>query len=181
MGAIPYLGKFESRPVQGINLGHYYTKELTRPYHQTHRNMTTDNWFTSVPLVADLLGCGMTLVGTVRGNKKEIPLQMKDISNRKLGSSAFLFTKEMTLVSYIPTTSKTKKKLVLLLSSQHTQPALGSTGKPEMVKFYNHTKGGVDTFDQMCAHYTCGRKTKRWPLCVLWDAEYLCTQLLCTQ
>ncbi|KAL7846700.1 hypothetical protein SRHO_G00216800 [Serrasalmus rhombeus] len=45
---------------------------------------------------------------------------------------------------------------------------IGSTHKPEVIEFYNQTKGGVDTLDQMCAHYSCSRKTKRWPLCVLY-------------
>lgn len=55
LGAIPYLGKEGTRPKDGVNLGHYYTKELTRPYHGSNRNVTTDNWFTSVPLISDLL------------------------------------------------------------------------------------------------------------------------------
>ena len=101
LGAIPYLGKEGTTPQDGVNLGHYYTKELTKPYHGTNRNVTTDNWFTSVPLITDLLyNCGMTLVGTVRGNKAEIPQEMKAKETRQHGSSAFLFTKEITLVSY---------------------------------------------------------------------------------
>lgn len=93
---------------------------------------------------------------------------MKEKHDRVLGSSAFLFTNDLTLVSYVPKTSKTKKKMVLMLSSMHTQPSLAHTGKPEVIAFYNATKGGVDTFDQMCGHYSCGRKTKRWPLCVFY-------------
>jgi len=65
-------------------------------------------------------------------------------------------------------TSKTKKKIVLLLSSQHTQPTVAASGKPEIIEFYNATKGGVDTFDQMCAVSSCSRKTRRWPLCIMY-------------
>ncbi|XP_062870546.1 piggyBac transposable element-derived protein 4-like [Trichomycterus rosablanca] len=168
LAGIPYLGKQVTQPQGGQSLGHYFTKELTKQYHQTNRNVTTDNWFTSVPLAIDLLeNCGMTIVGTVKANKREIPHVMKDKENRTPGSIAFLFTKELTLVSFLPDTAS-KKKLVLLLSSMHTQPSIGSTHKPEVIEFYNQTKGGVDTFDQMCAHYSCARKTKRWPLCVLY-------------
>jgi len=72
LGGIPYLGKQDTTSRSGVNLGHYYTVELTRPYHGSNRNVTTDNWFTSVPLISDLLtNYGMTLVGTVRGNKRE--------------------------------------------------------------------------------------------------------------
>ncbi|KAG0722934.1 Acid ceramidase [Chionoecetes opilio] len=161
---IPYLGKQGTHARVGENLGHTFTRDLTRPYHHTNRNVTVDNWFTSVPLIQDLLhNCGMTLVGTVKGNKKEIPIMMKEKSNRVPGTSAFLFTNDISLVSYVPDTA-TAKKTVLLMSSMHTQPSITGTGKPEMIDFYNKTKGGVDTFDQMCAQYSCSRKTKRWPL-----------------
>ena len=52
------------------------------------------------------------------------------------------------------------------MSSQHTQPTIAPSGKPDIIEFYNGTKGGVDTFDQMCATSSCSRKTRRWPLCV---------------
>lgn len=96
LGAEPYLGKGGTTvPREGISLGHYYTKELTRPYHGSHRNVTTDNWFTSVPLTADLLNnCGMTLVGTIRANKTEIPLEMKAKETRIHGSCLFIHNRD---------------------------------------------------------------------------------------
>ncbi|KAK3883287.1 hypothetical protein Pcinc_012324 [Petrolisthes cinctipes] len=128
------------------------------------------NWFTSVPLVTDLLqNCGMTLVGSLKANKQELPQKVKSKEDREPGTTAFLFTNEMTLVSYVPPRDKTKnKKLVLLLSTMHSQPTLGEKGKPEVIEFYNSTKGGVDAFDEICALYSCNRKTKRWPLCVFY-------------
>ena len=50
----------------------------------------------------------------------------------------------------------------------HTNRAIGESSKPLMIEDYNHSKGGVDTFDQMCSQYSCSRKTKRWPLCVFY-------------
>lgn len=32
-----------------------------------------------------------------------------------------------------------------------------------MISDYNHTKGGVDSVDQMCSVYSTKRKTARWP------------------
>ena len=99
LGGIPYLGKQETQENGNLSLGHHFTLELMKPYHGSQRSVTTDNWFTSVPLVNDLLNnCGMTLVGTVRANK-EIPHEMKAKATRERGSSAFLHTKEMTLFS----------------------------------------------------------------------------------
>ncbi|XP_064094353.1 piggyBac transposable element-derived protein 4-like [Macrobrachium nipponense] len=164
--AIPYLGKAGTTTRHGLTLGHMFTKDLTSRYQNTNRNVTTDNWFTSVPLIQDLLTNGLTLVGTVRANKPEIPPVMREKKDRRPGSSAFLFTDDLTLVSYVPNTQTTKKN-VLLLSSMHTQQVVNDvTGKPNIIEYYNETKGGVDTFDQMCATYNCSRKTNRWPLCV---------------
>src|SRR5215469_3013626 len=83
--ALPYLGKKGTRNEDvEFGLGYYFTKELTKPYHHTNRNVTTDNWFTSVKLVEDLLNnCGMTHVGTLRLNKKEVPMEMKKIKTFK--------------------------------------------------------------------------------------------------
>lgn len=38
---------------------------------------------------------------------------------------------------------------------------------PEITEFYNSTKGGVHTLDQLCHNY-CGSKTRRWPLCLFY-------------
>lgn len=35
--------------------------------------------------------------------------------------------------------------------------------KPEIIRFYNETKGGVDAIDQKCSCYKVGRRTRRWP------------------
>lgn len=75
------------------------------------------------------------------------------------------FYDDLTLLSYVPK----KSKVVLLLSTMHNTEATDTTtGKPEIIEFYNKTKGGVDKLDQMCATYTCGRSTRRWPLCIFY-------------
>ncbi|CAH1988289.1 unnamed protein product [Acanthoscelides obtectus] len=43
-------------------------------------------------------------------------------------------------------------------------PDSGAARKPEIVTFYNCTKGGVDVVDEMCVTYSTARKTNRWPL-----------------
>ena len=50
----------------------------------------------------------------------------------------------------------------------HSSPTISENGKPEVVNYYNSTKGGLDSFDQKCAKYTCSRRTRRWPLCVFY-------------
>lgn len=41
--------------------------------------------------------------------------------------------------------------------------------KPEIVMYYNKTKAGVDTMDQMARTYTCKRQTRRWPLTLFFN------------
>ncbi|KAJ4431068.1 hypothetical protein ANN_19661 [Periplaneta americana] len=50
----------------------------------------------------------------------------------------------------------------------HQGASVSESGLPEIIEFYNSTKGGVDMFDQMCSTYSCNRKTQRWPLCVFY-------------
>ncbi|KAK4324272.1 hypothetical protein Pmani_005112 [Petrolisthes manimaculis] len=89
---------------------------------------------------------------------------MKEVADRDPGSSAFAFIKDITILSYVSRKASKAKKNVMLLSSMHTQPSIGDSGKPEIIEFYNSTKGGVDTFDQMCGAYSTARKTRRWTL-----------------
>ncbi|KAJ8928140.1 hypothetical protein NQ314_019320 [Rhamnusium bicolor] len=52
----------------------------------------------------------------------------------------------------------------------HTDRSINvTTHKPDIIHFYNETKFGVDTFDQMSSNMNCGRKTRRWPMCVFYD------------
>lgn len=52
-----------------------------------------------------------------------------------------------------------------MLSVQTSQ--LAKT-KPDMILFYNQTKGGVDSFDQMCSSMSTNRTTNRWPMAVFY-------------
>lgn len=38
--------------------------------------------------------------------------------------------------------------------------------KPEIITFYNSTKGAVDTVDEMCGSYDAGRNNRRWSLTI---------------
>lgn len=166
INATPYLGK--STQSNGMPLGEYFVKTLTEPIYRSNRNITMDNWFTSIKIADDLLKSpyNLTIVGTIRSNKREIPPEMLNLSKRPVGHSKFCFDNEKTLVSYKAKSNKN----VLLLSTMHAGNSnIGkNTGKPEIIECYNMTKGAVDTFDQMCGHMNTSRKTKRWPLCIFY-------------
>ncbi|XP_038128076.1 piggyBac transposable element-derived protein 4-like [Cyprinodon tularosa] len=127
-------------------------------------NITCDNFFTSYALGEELLKRQVTMLGTVRKNKPELPSELLSVKSRKVTSSMFAFTEKATLVSYCPK----KGKNVLLLSTMHKDAALSSREdkKPQMVLDYNKTKGGVDNLDKVTATYSCRRMTARWPLVI---------------
>lgn len=50
----------------------------------------------------------------------------------------------------------------------HTEFTDYRANKPEIIGFYNATKGGVDTLDMKCSNYSANRKTRRWPLAVFY-------------
>lgn len=163
-----YAGTQPDGPYKISNAVPDVVKRMIRPISGTNRNLTVDNWFTSVPLAIDLLkNHKVTMVGTIRKDKREIPSEFKTTKDRSVCSSIFGFHEEkMTLVSYAPN----KKKVVLGLSTMHYNKEIdNSTGeqkKPEIITFYNTTKGGVDVVDRLCANYSTGRTSNRWPLTV---------------
>lgn len=162
LNAVPYTGIVENERLESIP--DFYVRKLSEPIHGSRRNVTTDNWFTSVPIVEKMLTqYSLTMLGTIRKNKREIPESLK--TAREPGTAHFVYDHNKMLVSYVPK----KNKLVLLLSSLHQNPDIDDeTGKPVAILDYNRTKGGTDLFDQFCHRYTTARKAYRWPLRVLY-------------
>ncbi|XP_034147179.1 piggyBac transposable element-derived protein 4-like [Esox lucius] len=127
-------------------------------------NVTCDNFFTSYELGQRLLARGLTMVGTVRKNKPELPAALLATKAREVFSSRFAYTPSATLVSYLPKRSKN----VLLLSTLHTDASVSERQdrKPALILDYNSNKGGVDNLDKVVGTYSCRRMTARWPLAV---------------
>ncbi len=182
MKGLPYLGRpkpdFTQAEQDGTGSGEKATQrrpftkspgltaldtvwELTEPVAFSGRNITTDNYFTSKELARLLYEeRQLTLVGTVRSNKRCLPHEFKNSPTRVADSHLFGFNSYMTLVSHVPA----KNKSVALLSTKHHEARVdGQSGKPLPILFYNETKCGVDVFDQLVRTYTCKRTTRRWP------------------
>ena len=123
------------------------------------RNVTMDNFFTSVPLARHLLTKKLSLVGTLRKNNCDIQEQFLPKRNREVNETLFSHQENLTMVSYAPK----KGKSVILLSSMHKDAKISTREdkKPEIILHYNRAKGGVDTLDQMVETNSTKRKTRR--------------------
>lgn len=154
-----YTGRQKGQPPEK-NQGERVVHDLVEVVKGTGRNITTDNFFTSVPLARQLITKKLSLVGTLRKNKPEIPPEFLPARNREVNSSLFGHQDNMTLVSYVPK----KGKAVILLSSMHLDAEVSNRDdkKPQVIIDYNSTKGGVDTVDQMASIYSTKRKTNRY-------------------
>jgi len=110
-----YAGKQPEVPYKLSNSPADVVKRLIQPISHTDRNVTFDNWNTSVTLAEEILKeHKITIVGTIRKNKREIPPEFINTNEREEKSRKFAF-RDGTLVSYIPK----KGKIVLALSTMH--------------------------------------------------------------
>ena len=110
------------------------------------------------------------MVGTLRKNKREIPLELHaDTKQQPLYTSQFLFTTDGIMILYY---KAKKKKESFLLSSMHNAPVVNENEakkKPEAILYHNSTKGGVDTADEMLRCCSTKAASRRWPLVAIFN------------
>lgn len=143
-----YCGKQKGGSYMTSNKPFDIFKRMTNPIINSNRNLTTENYFSSYELAEYLLDAGLTFLGTLKRNRREVPPEYILNKNRMPGTSITGCQYDKTLVSYVTK----KKKIVLLLSTMHESTELDeNTQKPVQIVDYNSTKGGVDTGDLMCS------------------------------
>ncbi|XP_072384595.1 uncharacterized protein [Diabrotica undecimpunctata] len=97
----------------------------------------------------------------MRKNKRDLPTEFLPNNQCPVYSSIFGFTKDVTLVSYVP---KNNRSDCLVSGLDHNNKLLETAKKlPDIIDFYNITKVGLDVLDQTGANYKVGRRTRRWP------------------
>ena len=104
-----------------------------------------DNFFITMELATVLNSWNMTLVSTVRKNKRLLPRNMQPTKERPVYSTNFAYHCDAIVCSYVPK----KKKGVVILSPMHMSGKVEETqsAKLEIIKCYYKTKGGVDTIN----------------------------------
>ena len=86
----PYIRRQGNQ--RNVGLASDVLKILSSPLHFSGINITTDNWFTRSQLAADLLQKQITLLGTMRKNRRELPCEFATGKRRSVGSSMFGFS-----------------------------------------------------------------------------------------
>ena len=139
------------------------------------RNLTTDNLYTGVELARELESkFKMTIIGTLRKNKKGIPKEMFNAAGKEPFSSEIWYeVKESNparihLTEYTVVNKSKGKRSIVILSTMI--PYRGVTKdrrkKPAIFKLYDFTKGGVDIVDQRMANWSTQIKCTKWTLCI---------------
>ena len=157
----PYLGKVETENRNGVQLGEFVAMKLLEPYYKGGYSVSTDNFFTSLKLSNRLLTEKITLVGTMKRNRREIPSILQHSRSAAVGS--VVGVKHVSSKTCLFSFKTKKEKTVIMLSSSHTNIQMNNQ-KPEVIHFYNQTKCGVDTVDQMARKYSTKSSSRRWPL-----------------
>ena len=98
VNAFPYLGKDETR-TPGERLSESVVMRLMDPYLGKGRNVTTDNFFTSLKLAKDLLKKKTSLIGTVNKVRRELPPSVMDLKP-EMYSSVLHVHAGITLTTY---------------------------------------------------------------------------------
>lgn len=166
-----YAGQQPDGPFRVDNSTQAVSLRMCQPIFGSGRNVTIDRWFTSYGLIQTLLkDHRITVVGTIRSNKPQLPPLIKNAKGRAVPSTIFAYGPDMTILSHAPK----KNKNVIMASSFHRIPGrIDSTSedlqKPEVITFYNGTKSGVDVVDKMTTSYNVARATRRWPQVVFYN------------
>lgn len=119
--------------------------------------------FGSIRTACNLLKKDITVIATLKSNRKGLPAEIKSTACRDIPSILTLFhdEKPLSLHSYVIKTKSTYLRNVLLLSTHNVfaDVTKDEKMKPYIYKVYDYTKGGVDVAE---GSGTTSCKSNRW-------------------
>jgi hypothetical protein len=175
-----YLLAFEVYEGKGSSTNtsnpHSAVLTLTHNYQYHNHILYIDRGFTSPTLLVELQHRGIRGCGTVRKDRRELPVDYQSAGGQldkhdwkcwQKGELGALVWKDRRLVYLLTTHISPSATTTVERRSKD-----GSTihqSIPTAVADYNKHKSGVDTIDQLHANYSIGRKSKKWwPRLVWW-------------
>lgn len=108
INALPRLGKGSVTAQNQETVPQVLLRQVTQPIHGSNRSVTCDNLYTAIPLFEQMKEepYNLFMTGTIRKNKREIPLEMK-VAEKEPPSTKFCFSDSgITLLSFTPKKTK---------------------------------------------------------------------------
>lgn len=171
LDAVIFKGVRSPKESKAVTTAQHYVEEITKTVRGTMRNLTINNWMSSVALAEDMLKThNLTVVGAANNKSKDFPEEFFDpnYKNRGLQTSLFLYSKssEVRAVSYIP--KESYNKLIPLITTAENNDMNKTAKVPEAVFTLNKTKRSVEMFTKKCQQMNCSRITRKWPMCIFY-------------
>lgn len=126
-----------------------------------------DNYFTSLPLMENLKANNIYACGTVRSQRKMLPVLAKDSELKRgdmdwrVSANDVLFVKwkDNRVVHFLSTAHGTEVGTASRRLKDGTQITVS---RPELLASYNANMGGVDHADMLRSLYGYDRKSRKW-------------------
>ena len=145
---VPYSGKDESR-LDNVSVSTSVVIKLMSPLFERSYNVICDNYFTSLDLSLRLAHEKCAIVGTICGNRREVPEVLK--VTRPLHETVVLKSNALTITTY--QCKRFKSVNILSRPTLHAYVTIPEKDNPkkktDTILFYNNTNCGTDVLDQM--------------------------------
>ena len=172
-----YLGKAGEDDASENGFCFDIVDKLTKPIRYKYHRVFFDNYYTSIPILVHLHKHGIYSCGTLRGNKRLQPPEVKQakkswkrgryitFQDSKLPVLTCTAWKDVKLVRMASTMSK---PYVLTTALRRVKADLIRVQSPHCVAQYQKYMRGVDLFDQYRAKYKVGRFGKKCWRYIFW-------------
>ena len=141
-----YLGRWNNHERE-VGQGRRVVLDLLQHIEGSGRNVTADQFFTSVDLGLSLLEKGLTLLWTINPRRREVPGQLRQSQRGEVHETIFGHSENIMLASYVPR----EIRVVIVISTMHDTHDITDQDSrlPEVIGEYNQLKGGVDVLNNM--------------------------------
>ena len=161
-------GKDKSLPPGEKSHPHTVVLELLQGLEGRGHHVYVDNYYTSPALFSDLQDKGFGACGTVRANRRGLPIEIKatlargeTISvpmDKSMMALKWMDKRPVTMLSTIHDDSMTTK----IRRKRRREGEKEEILKPVVVDQYNQFMGGVDRSDQLLSYYGFSHRTVKW-------------------
>jgi Transposase IS4 len=151
-----------------LTLSERVVSKLTGVLSRTYSIVAFDNFFTTLHLMNMLFEQGIFAVGTVRANRKGLPMMLRAKDNLQRGEFMYQTKGCVAAIKW------QDNKPVCFLTTAHSPTDVSVIQRknkdgsktditcPNAVAQYNEIMGGVDRFDQLKERYAIGRRSIKW-------------------